>query len=97
MDPKDLKQYIKNITKTIELLGSGFKRCLESEKISRLNARRSVYVTKELKKGTILKESDLICKRPAHGICVSYFESIVGRKLITDIKEDTVLTLKTII
>ena len=98
MDPKDLKQYIKSFTKANELLGDiKVKTCLKSEAISRSNARRSVYVTKDLKKGTILKESDLICKRPAHGVCASFFKQLIGKKINTDIQEDTALQTKMII
>ena len=98
MDPEDLKQYIKSYTKANELLGNTrMKTCLKSEAISRSNARRSVYVIKDLKKGTILKESDLICKRPAHGVCASFFERLIGKKINTDIKEDTAIQLKMVI
>lgn len=97
MDPKDLKQFIKKYQQVNRLLGNKNKVCLLSESISRLNARRSVYVTKDLKKGTILKESDLICKRPAHGICASDFESLIGKKINTDIKEDTAIQINMVI
>ena len=98
MDPKDLKQYVKSFTKANELLGDvKVKTCLKSEAISRSNARRSVYITKNLKKGTILKESDLICKRPAHGVCASFFKQLIGKKINTDIQEDTALQTKMII
>tara|TARA_R110002012_G_scaffold33577_4_gene98141 strand:- start:144 stop:872 length:729 start_codon:yes stop_codon:yes gene_type:complete len=98
MDPEDLKQYIKSYTKANELLGNTrMKTCLKSEAISRSNARRSVYVIKDLKKGTILEESDLICKRPAHGVCASFFERLIGKTINTDIKEDTAIQLKMII
>ena len=58
---------------------------------------QSLNVTKNLKKGTILKKSDLICKRPAHGICASFFEQLIGKKINTDIQEDTAIQTKMII
>ncbi len=91
MDPNDLSKFISNLNILEEILGYTEKHSLESEKISRLNARRSVYVNKDLKKGSILKKSDLICKRPAHGICASSFEDLIGKTLKTNIKEDTSL------
>ena len=91
MDPIDLNKFIKNLNLLEQIMGISTKHCIPTEEISRLNARRSVYVNTDLIKGKILKEEDLICKRPASGICASNFESLIGKKINKNIKEDTVL------
>ena len=62
------------------------------EKISKLNARRSIYVTKNLEKGHIITMNDLICKRPNVGICAMNIDNIIGKVLLKDISIDEVLT-----
>ena len=72
-------------------MGIENKHCLPSENISRANARRSIYINSDLNKGKILTKEDLICKRPASGICASKYQDLIGKELTQDIKEDTVL------
>ena len=91
-DPERQGDKILNLLE--EIMGENSKHCLPTEEVSRLNARRSVYVNSNLSKGKILKKEDLICKRPASGICASNFEDLIGKKLNQDIKEDTALQWK---
>lgn len=92
MDPNDLKTFTSNLKIINECFGSSVKTFLPSENISRTNARRSVYVSKKLKKGDVLKTEDIICKRPAAGIPASQSEQLIGKELLVDIEDDTVLT-----
>ena len=94
MDPYDLRKLKVNLNILNEVLGDSTKRCIPTEDISQKNARRSVYASKNLKKGTILKESDIVCKRPASGICASNFENLIGRELSQDLNEDIALQWK---
>ena len=91
MDPTDLFKFTKNLNLLKQIVGINTKHRIPTEKISRLNARRSVYVNSDLVKGKILEKEDLICKRPASGICASNFGSLIGKKINKNIKEDTVL------
>ena len=96
MDTNDLSKFSKNLKLLGDIMGVEKKQCLPSEGISRLNARRSVYVNIDLDKGKILTEGDLICKRPASGICASKYQDLIGKELTQNIKEDTVLEWKMI-
>jgi len=91
MDPDDLRKFKSNLNILNEALGNSIKRCIPTEEISQKNARRSIYANSNLIKGTILKESDIICKRPASGICASNFENLIGKEILEDINEDTAL------
>ena len=64
---------------------------LECEKISRKNARRSLVTNNKLRKGSIIKKSDLICKRPGTGISPVDLKKVIGRKIKKDLKEDYII------
>lgn len=94
MDPTDLEMFTQNIKLLTEIYGDTEKKYLSSEVISRQNARRSVYVTKDLKKGDTITAQDIICKRPASGIPANEYDLVIGKELTQDINEDTSLVWK---
>ena len=77
-------------------LGDGIKRIEKNEEDSIIVQRRGLRVTSNLKKGTIIKETDLVALRPipADGIPPYKKNEIVGLKLEKDIKQDDYITLK---
>ena len=77
----DLKIFFKNLDNAKKTLGKKNKTFLKSEIISRKNARRSIFLKKDIKKNTILKDDDLIMLRPALGINPFEYKNIVGRKI----------------
>ncbi len=77
----DLKIFFKNLDNAKKTLGKKNKTFLKSEIISRKNARRSIFLKKDIKKNTKLKDDDLIMLRPALGINPFEYENIVGRKI----------------
>ena len=91
MDKEDLKLFDQKMEKVYELLGAQKKFPLADEEISRKNARRSLVSSKALKKGEIITEKDLTWKRPAAGISPGDINLLIGKALLVDIAEDTVL------
>ena len=90
MDPTDLKKLRSNFDLLKVVQGSNKKVCLESERLSQDNARRSIYTKIDLKKGDILSKDNMICKRPErNGISSMLIDKLINKKLITDLKEDT--------
>ena len=63
-----------------------------SEKKNMIAARKSIHLAKNLVEGTILKESDLIMKRPGNGISPMQMNLVLGKKVVTDVKKDTPIT-----
>ncbi len=82
-DLNDLKIFFKKITSINKILGKSKKIYLSSEKISRKNARRSIFLNKNLIKGSIIKSSDLITLRPylKSGISAFDFKKVLGKKI----------------
>ncbi len=92
MDYKDLRKFRNEIKNIIEIKGNiGNKKCIETEKISRLNARRSLVARHSLKKNHKICLNDMIAKRPGTGISPRDINKIIGKTLIRDIKEDHIL------
>lgn len=91
-DPKDFKKAIANFRWIDTVLGSGEKTVLDCEQISRREARRSLVLTRDMKAGEVIKEEDLMPKRPGTGISPVYTNIVVGRKVNKDLLDDTILT-----
>ena len=90
------EQHMTNIIKRMEQILPSINGCVEEEVLhnqmnARKQARRSLVLVRSLKKGDTLKETDLICKRPGTGISPIAIESIIGRSLLVDLADDTIL------
>ncbi|EMR75103.1 sialic acid synthase [Thermoplasmatales archaeon SCGC AB-540-F20] len=82
----EVKRLISNIKDIKKLKGSSLKKPLEVEGNHRTTFRRGVYPIRDLKKGTILNESVLVCLRPNHGIDAREYFNLIGKKLLVDVK-----------
>lgn len=91
-EPEDFMKAISNFKFIDKILGSGEKTVLECEKIPRREARRSLVLTRDMKTGEIISKEDLMPKRPGTGISPIYTDIVIGRKVLIDLKEDTILT-----
>lgn len=89
---EDFKKAISNFKWIDTVLGSADKTVLDCELIPRREARRSLVLTRDMKAGEVIKENDLMPKRPGTGISPEFTEIVVGRKVVRDIEEDTILT-----
>ncbi len=92
MDIDDLKNFSKRINDLWEIRGDLMKKdFLETEEISRKNARRSMVLIKPMYKGDKIRENNIIAKRPEFGISVKNLEQIIGKKINKDLSRDHVL------
>ncbi|RHP29830.1 N-acetylneuraminate synthase family protein [Lachnotalea sp. AF33-28] len=91
-DPQDFKKAIANFIWIDTVLGSAEKTVLECELVPRREARRSLVLTRDMRAGEVIKEEDLMPKRPGIGISPKFTKVVIGRKVLMDLKEDTVLT-----
>jgi len=87
-NPVELKKMITDIRKIEEMLGNGEKICQPSEFQNLIHVRRSLTAKTFLKKGTKISKNDIIIKRPANGIEPKFFNKIIGKKVIKNIKQD---------
>ena len=91
-DAEDFKKAINNFKWIDAVLGSPEKTVLDCEKIPRREARRALVLVKDMKAADTIKIEDLMPKRPVTGISPVYTEIVVGRTVLKDLEEDTILT-----
>jgi N-acetylneuraminate synthase/N,N'-diacetyllegionaminate synthase len=98
LEPKELKAMVKAI-RNIELAlsGDGKKMPSESESKNIAIARKSIHFKRDLSKGHVITEGDIISLRPGDGISPMEWENIIGKKLVADKKEYDKLFLSDII
>jgi len=94
MDWKDLQVFWEKLDQVLATFGDTDKRVLESEMISRKNARRSLVANTNIAKGTIIGRKHLTWKRPAFGISPKYINELIGKTASTDIEKDAILYWK---
>ncbi len=92
MDVDDLKAFMQVVDEMAPLLGNtDRKEPLESEQISRLNARRSIVVARDLPAGHVIAEADITYKRPGTGVSPMFWDDVIGKKTLRPLAEDDVL------
>lgn len=93
-EPEDFKKAIRNFEWINQVLGKCEKTVFPCEEVPRREARRSLVATRDMEAGEIIKESDIIAKRPGTGISPQFTDIIIGRKILQDVKADTILNWK---
>jgi N,N'-diacetyllegionaminate synthase len=85
LEPDELKAMvaaIRNIEKAIG--GDGVKVPSESETKNISIARKSLHLNKDMAKGTIITEDDIVSLRPGDGISPMDWDKVIGKKLVED-------------
>ena len=91
MDTNDLwvlKNNIDILKKWLSIDEINYQEC---EKIPRDQARRSIVLNKNLKIWDIIKEDDIIMKRPWTGIWPEFIDFVIWKKVLKELEEDTIL------
>ena len=91
MDKKDLEVFVSNVNLLARIEGKDARDVYDCESLSRTNARRSVVLSKDLRSGHVLSESDITYKRPAFGIGTEYWDQVIGKRLKQGFPRDHVL------
>ena len=92
LEPKELKDMVKAI-RNIELaMGDGIKKPSLSEKKNIKIARKSMHIVKFIKRGSILKDENIVARRPGNGISPMDIDKIIGKKVNKDLAEDHILS-----
>ena len=90
-DPEDFRKAIANFKWIDNVLGSPDKKVLDCEIVPRREARRSLVLTRNMKAGEVIQKEDIMPKRPGTGISPVYTDIVVGRRVVRDLDEDTIL------
>ena len=88
----DFRRFRENSELILEFWGSSIKEPLACEENSRKFARRSLVLKDDLSKGSVLELASLTFKRPGTGIPPTEIDNVVGKRLVKDLSQDTVLS-----
>ncbi len=86
LEPAEFKQMVRQIRIIESALGDGIKRPAPCEASNRLLARRSLFATVPIPKGTVIHEEMVECKRPGEGISPLYYDRVIGRRVTRSFK-----------
>jgi N,N'-diacetyllegionaminate synthase len=86
LEPNELKAMVKAI-RNIEaaISGDGIKKASASESKNKVIARKSIHLTREMRKGEKLQESDLIALRPGDGLSPLEWNNVIGKVSTRDL------------
>ena len=91
LEPNELKLMIGAI-RNIELaLGSGLKVPTKSELQNMKVVRKSLFALKDISKGEIFTEQNLIAKRPGYGLSPFKLKKFLGKKSFKNYKKDQII------
>ncbi len=86
MQPDEFARMIERTRNLEKAMGTSKKEVVAEESETVIVQRRGLTVTKELKKGAVLKKSDIIELRPALGIYPKYKDMIIGKMVKKNLK-----------
>ena len=92
IEPEELRFMVEKIREVENSLGDGIKDGARYEETENHSFRRSLIAGRDIKKGDILSEEDIIIKRPGYGIMPINYDIVIGRTALVDIKEDEWIT-----
>jgi len=92
--PEGLRKQIRDLKRVDISLGNGEKIIQEFEKQAREKMGKSLYASRYLESGTILTKDHIDIKTPALGLPPYYLKKVIGKKLITSLKEEELIKLE---
>ena len=90
-NPAELRTIVEEGRHIFKALGNSQRLVSDVELEKRKKFRRSLVARRALQKGSVIKEEDLVAKRPGTGISPNELNYVVGRKLTSAVLEDQVL------
>ena len=89
--PEELSQMISAIRNIEVALGSGVKEPSPSEQKNIKAVRKSIHIANDLAGGHVIKDEDIIIKRPGNGISPMDLDKVIGKKLNKAMQGDSIL------
>ena len=93
LEAKDFKKFVYECKNVKKALGKIYYGPTKNE-LSSLKYRRSIYVSKDIKKGEIITKKNIKIVRPSLSLNPIYYEKIMGRKVQNSLKYGDKISLK---
>ena len=90
-EPHEFKDMVNKIRNVEIILGSEKKFISNDEKKNMMRMKRSIYLSKSLKKNSLIYKDSLTYKRPNNGIPASKIYDIIGKKISKNLKSGHLL------
>ncbi|MCF2700347.1 pseudaminic acid synthase [Fusobacterium mortiferum] len=85
MTPDEFKEMVENIRNVEKMIGNVSYEITEKKKKS-FKFKRSLFISKDIKKGEMLTEENVKSVRPSDGISPKYYYKVLGKKASRDLK-----------
>lgn len=90
--PNELKQLVQDVRRVERYLGSPIKVPTYSEQFTRRSLQKCFVAAKEIKKGDIFTDENIVAKRTnGVGISALYYEDLLGTTAIKDFMKDDII------
>ena len=86
MDEKDFTLMVKAIRDAEDSIGNPTYDLTEKQLKSREHSR-SLYISKEIKKGDVFSKDNIRSVRPGYGLHPKYFNEVIGKPSLKDISK----------
>ena len=96
LEPIGLQKLVRDIRNTEMAFGTGVKEIRPGELSIKRKLAKSIVSTQNIKKGDILRREMLTTKAPGTGIPPFRLQEVIGKRVMRDIPEDSVITEDTI-
>lgn len=94
MDPDDVRRFKDNVNFIFKINGYKNKQPLICESFMKNEFRKSIVAIRDIKKGEIIKESDLDYKRPGTGISPDLVDDVIGKKTDVNISKNSLISFE---
>ncbi len=89
LEPSELKQMVDSIRNVeLALSGNGIKEASASEVKNKPFGRKSIFLSRDMKKGELIEEFDLIMKRPGDGLSPMLLNDIINKRVSRDLSAE---------
>ena len=95
MEPEEFKNMVRDIRDAERAMGKVCYTVTESEMQNR-SFRKSIFVSKDIKKGEKLTKENIRVVRPGYGLKPKYYEQVLGMTALQDLEAGTPLDFKII-
>ena len=97
LELNELNEFVKTVKNIKKSFGKKYRVINNIENNNRIMSRRSIFLSKNAKKGTYIKDCELIFRRPGNGISVDSLEKIKDKKLKRNMKKFEILTKRDLV
>lgn len=93
LEPKELKDMVREIRNIESAMGNGVKVPSKSEHKNIVIARKSIVAKTSIKKGDVFTENNITTKRPGNGISPMKWFEVLGTEAIRNFRKDELIEI----